>query len=120
MAEVVITEDKRYLLRIDGEIICIIDDEIDAIKAVNSIATAEEKKRATPKRTIFRRTIRDGREIEIYSQPMRIMFTAMVKEMTIDLLPVTLLVFTSPYADKIAKFKAEKAKIVTEDPKIEM
>lgn len=109
----VITDDKKkhYLVRYDREPYGLFGDEKDAIAAINSIADAEEKVIQKPNIEIFRRSLRDGKEIHVLTKTKGILYdSSLTTIFVLDVIPVPRLYAESIYADKIAQYKAEKEK----------
>lgn len=101
--------EKRYLVRIDGEVVGMIDTEMEAISTINSIAAAEDKRLSCSGCTILQRRLRDGREIRLLSQHSNSFRTYLRQETVIDIISAPRINHISPYADRIARYLAEKA-----------
>ena len=100
---------KQYLIRVDGEVLGLLPTEEAAIRAINSIALHEEKERQKPNVTVYRQNLNDGKEVVISTKTQGwIRNGPLTREMHIDMLAVPRLVQMSPYAEKIAQYKANK------------
>jgi len=104
-------KEKRYLIRVNGESVGLLDREDDAIKAMTIIAFAEEKKLNGPDRSIFWKHLDGGKKIQLYTQTHGRLFQgSLIPEVTIDMISIYQMKYVSPYADKIAQYKASKQK----------
>ena len=104
-------EETRYLVRLNGEILGMVDTKDDALEIMKSVASSEEKKLSKPGCSVFWLYLKEGSEVQLHTQTHGRVFQGnLVPEVTIDIYPVTRMKFVSPYADKIARFKAEKSK----------
>lgn len=103
---------KRYLIRYDNQPFCLVDTEESAIFAIDSIASAEERNFAQkPNVDIFRRNLQNGKEVQILTKTKGLIYdSALTLALTLDFIPVHRMHLESPYAEKIAQYKAEKGK----------
>ena len=99
---------KCYLIRLDGDPLVMFNTEDEALKAMNSIADEEEKKRQEPRVEVFRRSLQEGREIKISTKYNGLIYSSALKEVAnLDVIPVPR--FNQDlYTEKIARFKAAK------------
>lgn len=108
MAVVVDDKSMRYLVRLDGDPFCLVASENDAIKAIDSIAAAEEKRLQSDSVEVFRKKLKDGKEIHVCIRNSNGYFRSggLSTQSTIDVISVPKMVVS--YAEKIAQFKADK------------
>ena len=101
----------RYLVRLNERVVGTTDTEDSAIKVLASISVAEEKKLEQAGQSVFRKYLRDGKEIRVFTQtPNRIFGSTLSPKAVIDVIGVPSINYLSPYAGKIAQFKADKAR----------
>lgn len=89
--EVKISHAHHFLVRIDQTIVGYCEDEKTAMSIVNSIAATEVKNNEKDNIKVFRRDLRDGREVQICTQVLGSVWNGSVrKACVIDYIPIAL------------------------------
>jgi hypothetical protein len=110
MTVVVDTQSMRFLVRLDGDPFCLVGSEPDAIKSIDSIAAAEEKRLQSDSVEVFRKKLKDGKEIHVGTKSNGYFRSSgLSTQSVIDVISVPKM--TVSYAEKIAQFKVEKTLI---------
>ena len=86
--DVKVTFDLAYLIRRNGEIVGHCDDLQTALSILNRIAINEVKARDVKGAKVFRRDLKDGKEIQICVQSVGLWNGSVKKELILDTLPV--------------------------------
>jgi hypothetical protein len=95
--EVYMTPEVSFLIRIDADFFGFADTEKDAIAIVNSLAIHEVKRFEKPGMKVFRRDIDEGREVQIYTQSVGLLYNSKPsKEMIIKIFKVPKSIFVRP------------------------
>lgn len=93
--EVYISHTHHFLIRIDQEIVGYCHDEKTAMTIVNSIASAEVKNNEKEHVKVFRRDLRNGKEIQICVQSLGNIWNGSVKKAcVVDFVPIALTLYT--------------------------
>jgi len=61
-------EARSYLIRINGEVVTVVDSEMDAWKIIDSIAEDEVKRLEQPFVKGLRRTMNEGSQVQLFTQ----------------------------------------------------
>lgn len=101
--------EERYLIRIDREMVGVVNTLEEAKNSMDGYATKTEKElERTTGMVVFRRTIKEGQEIQLYTQRDGVFQSYLHLNHTIYCVKIPQINYISPYADKIAQYKAQK------------
>jgi hypothetical protein len=108
MAGNTLDEETRYLIRLDKDFFGIADTEEIAVKIMEDLARSEEERLITLGSTVYRK-YHTKNTIHLFTQTGGKLFQgSLVPGVILSVTPVAK--HTSPYAQKIAQYKADKAK----------
>lgn len=102
----IMSKEKRYLVKIDGDAFGIASSLDKSNDIINSLAIAEEIRLSSMGFTVFRKN--QPLEIQLHTYQKGFLGRTLVKEMEFTICEINQIHSKSPYADKIAKYKAEK------------
>jgi hypothetical protein len=87
--EVQIESILRYLIRINGVEIALVDSEREAIAVIDSLGAYEAKKLESPSVRVFRQDLDNNKKIKISTQSLGILVNgSIIKKFSIDYVPV--------------------------------